>query len=182
MRILVRKFERTDIPLKVEWVNDPENNAYLHYDLPLETGKTQKWFDEIADRRDRYDGFVEADGTPAGLIGLLNIDRKNSKAEYYILIGNKKLKRKGIAEEASKEILDYGFQKLGLNRIYLYTETGNVPAQRLFEKVGFVREGLLKGDVLSHGAYADRYVYAVLREEGEKAHGKDGDSGSGTVS
>ena len=182
MQILVRRFERADIPLKVEWVNDPGNNTYLHYDLPLETGKTEKWFDGIADRKDRYDGFVEADGIPAGLIGLLNIDRKNSKAEYYILIGNKSLKRKGIAEEASKEILEYGFRELGLNRIYLYTETGNVPAQRLFEKLGFVREGLLKEDVLSHGAYADRYVYALRKEEWEKAHGKNGDSGSRTVS
>ena len=165
MRITVRKFEKADIPLKVAWVNDPANNAFLHYDLPLEIGKTERWFINNEGRADRFDGIIEADGVPVGLIGLLSIDGKNGKAEYYVMMGDVGYKGRGIAKEASRQLLDYGFNELGLNRVYLYTETGNVAAQRLFEQLGFIKEGCLRDDIVSHGKPADRFVYGILREE-----------------
>lgn len=173
MRITIRKFERKDIPAKVQWVNDPENNRFLHYELPLEIPKTEAWFDKNQGRTDRLDCVIEADGIPVGLIGLLSIDRKNRKAEYYVQIGDPAYKGKGVAKQASLLIIREGFTKLDLNRIYLYTETANISAQKLYERVGFVKEGCLRGDVLSHGDYADRYVYGILREEWEKADDKD---------
>lgn len=178
MRVTIRKFEKRDIPAKVEWVNNPANNRYLHYDLPLEVGKTERWFDNNKDRTDRLDCVIEADGTPVGLIGLLSIDRKNSKAEYYVQIGDTDYKGKGVAKEASRLILREGFTTLGLNRIYLYTEVENISAQKLYERVGFVMEGRLKKDVFSHGQYADRFVYGILREDWEKADGRDVPGGS----
>ena len=144
MIVTIRKFEREDIPKKVEWINNPENNQFLHYDIPLEVERTQKWFDNNVGRTDRYDAVIEVDGVACGTIGLLSIDKKNNKAEYYIAMGETSLKGKGVSTQASKLILEYGFKKLGLNRIYLFTETGNIPAQRLFEKVGFVKEGCIR--------------------------------------
>ncbi len=165
MEVKIRRFERTDIPKKVEWVNNPENNQFLHYDIPICAEKTEKWFDSHLGEDTRYDAVIEADGVPVGTIGLLSIDRKNSKAEYYIAMGETFYKGKGIAKEASLLILKYGFETLMLNRIYLYTEAENIKAQKLFEKVGFVREGLIRQDIFSHGKYADRYAYGYLRED-----------------
>ena len=70
MKVTIRKFEHRDIVKKVEWINNPENNQFLHYDLPLEVTKTEKWFNSIVDRTDRYDAVIEADGIPCGTIGL----------------------------------------------------------------------------------------------------------------
>lgn len=168
MVVTIRKFQRTDIPKKVEWINNPENNQFLHYDLPLTVEKTEKWFASHENDNDRYDAVIEVDDIPVGTIGLLSIDRKNSKAEYYIAMGETDYKGKGIAKEASRLILAYGFEKLGLNRIYLFTETENIKAQRLFEKVGFIREGILKQDVFSHGQFVDRIAYGYLREDWSK--------------
>lgn len=165
MIVSIRKFGREDIPKKVEWINNPANNKFLHYDIPLEVKKTQKWFDSIEKRIDRYDAVIEADGVPCGTIGLLNIDRKNSKAEYYIAMGDVSLKGKGISTQASKLIIEYGFKELGLNRIYLFTEIDNIPAQRLFEKVGFIKEGCIRSDIVSHGQFVDRYAYSIIRDE-----------------
>ncbi len=169
MNVTIRKFERMDIPKKVEWINNPENNRFLHYDIPLEISKTEKWFDSNAGRTDRFDAVIEVDGIPCGTIGLLSIDRKNSKAEYYIAMGEVHLKEKGVSTQASKLILDYAFLELGLNRVYLFTETENVAAQRLFEKVGFVKEGCMKNDIASHGRFVDRFVYGLCKEEYLKA-------------
>ena len=165
VQITIRKFEKADISKKVEWINNPENNQFLHYDVPICVEKTEKWFDSHQGEDTRYDAVIEADGVPVGTIGLLSIDYKNRKAEYYIAMGETAYKGKGVAKEASRLILEYGFERLGLNRIYLFTESENVVAQKLFERVGFVREGVIRQDILSRGKYADRIVYGFLRED-----------------
>ncbi len=165
VKISIRKFERSDIPKKVEWINNPENNRFLHYDVPICEEKTERWFDSHQGDESRYDAVIEVDGVPVGTIGLLSIDQKNSKAEYYIAMGETAYKGKGVAKEASKLILAYGFEKLALNRIYLFTEVENIGAQMLFERVGFVREGVIRQDIVSHGKYVDRIAYGYLRED-----------------
>lgn len=164
MTVTIRPFEKEDIPKKVEWINNPENNQFLHYDIPLEIGRTEQWFENIKGRTDRFDATIVVDGVPCGTIGLLEIDYKNSKAEYYIAMGEVSLKEKGVSTQASRLILRYAFQELGLNKVYLYTETENIPAQKLFEKLGFVKEGCLKADIFSKGRFADRYVYGICKE------------------
>lgn len=165
MKVTIRKFEKTDIPKKVEWINNPENNQFLHYDIPLSVEKTEKWFDSHKTDNNRFDAVIEVEGVPVGTIGLLDIDRKNSKAEYYIALGETAYKGRGVATEASDLILEYGFCEIGLNRIFLYTEVENTAAQKLFEKIGFTREGCIRQDITSHGRFADRYCYGLLKEE-----------------
>ncbi len=136
-RVTVRKFQARDIPAKVKWVNDPENNRFLHYDLPLEEEKTLAWFRKNQDRTDRFDGVIEFDGVPVGLIGLLSIAEDRSGAEYYVQMGETAFKGQGIAKRATELILAYAFRELHLATVRLYTETGNIPAQRLFAACGF---------------------------------------------
>lgn len=168
MQITIRRFNEADIPNKVKWINDPRNNGFLHYDLPLEADKTLIWFEKNMNREDRYDAVIEADGIPCGLIGLLSIDRKNSKAEYYVSMGEAEYKGKGISTEASRLLLAYAFGELGLNRVYLYTEVENIPAQRLFEKLGFTKEGRVCNDLFSRGKFVDRFLYAMHKENFER--------------
>lgn len=164
-KVVVREFRKEDIPNKVKWINDPENNTYLHYDLPLEYDKTLLWFERIKDNENRLDAVIEYKGIPMGLIGLLGIDKRNLKAEYYICIGESAYKGKGIAKNASKLLIDYAFDALKLNKIYLYTEQDNIQAQKLFEKLGFKKEGLLEQDLIYNGRKVNRYMYGILKED-----------------
>lgn len=165
MTINIRPFKKEDIPLKVEWINNPLNNKYLHYNLPLKVENTLKWFEKNKNRTDRYDATIVVDNRPVGLIGLLGIDRKNSKAEYYITIGERDYLGKGIAFEATKLLLEYGFVKLCLNKIFLYTEEKNISAQKLFEKIGFQKEGLIKDNIFYNNKYINRFLYSFFRED-----------------
>lgn len=164
MKITLRKFNATDIPNKVRWINDESNNTYLHYDLPLEIEKTEKWFEAVKERTDRYDAVIEVDGEPVGLIGLLNIDEKNKKAEYYITIGERSYKGKRIGHVASQLLLKYAFEELVLNKVYLNVDAENIVACKLYEKVGFRCEGIFEEDLLHRGKMVDRKRYAVLRK------------------
>lgn len=117
MQISIRKMQEQDIPYKVKWINDNRNNQYLHYELPLEIEKTRAWFQKNKNRKDRFDAVIEADGNPVGVIGLLNIE--NEEAEYYITIGEQEFKGKGIAKEASIQLLNYAFQTRNLQKVFL---------------------------------------------------------------
>ena len=159
--VSLRIFEERDIANKVQWINDPENNQHLHYDIPLCAENTLKWF-RAKDNTRRLDYVIEYDDVPVGLIGLLTIDHFHHKAEFYISMGETAYKNRGIATEASRMLLDYGFGYLNLHKIYLNTDGENYPAHRLFEKVGFVREGFFVDDMIHRGRYIDRVRYAVV--------------------
>lgn len=161
MKVTLRKFSAYDIPNKVRWINDEKNNEFLHYDLPLEIEKTENWFQNTKDRKDRYDAVIEVDGIPVGLIGLLSISQITRGAEYYITMGEQNFKGKGIAFEASKLILQYAFNKLHLNQVYLYTEVKNYKAQHLFEKLGFIKSNNVNSDLIYNNLAVDRFVYTI---------------------
>ena len=158
MRVEIRRFREEDIPDKVRWINDPANHAFLHYDIPLTEENTALWFRRIKDAPDRLDCVIVADGMPCGLIGLLHIDPVRGDAEYYVTVGEPALKRKGVAFAASGLLLSHAFASLGLREICLYTETGNLPAQRLFRKLGFEREADPLPDHYPGGKPAFRFV------------------------
>jgi len=170
MRISIRKFEQCDIERKIRWINDPRNNRFLHYDLPLQYHKTLQWYQANKDNDRRYDGVILADDVPVGLIGLLGIDSKNLKAEYYIALGEAAYKGKGVAKQASGQLLEYAFQVLKLNKVCLYTEKDNLAAQRLFERIGFQKEGLLREDLIYNNRKVDRLVYGITAEDFFNTH------------
>ena len=141
--VSVRDFCKEDIALKIQWINDPKNHQYLHYDLPLEYGKTLRWF-ENRDLSVRLDCTIEYNDVPVGLIGLLGIDHTNCKAEYYITIGEHSYKHKGIATKASWLLLEYAFETLKMNKVYLNVDSENIIACNLYEKLGFRCEGIFR--------------------------------------
>lgn len=163
--VVLRRFEEKDINNKVKWINDSKNNKFLHYDLPLEYDKTLNWYSNNKNRTDRYDAVIEYEGKPVGIIGLLGIDNKNKKAEYYITMGENEFKGKGIAYKASQELLKYAFNELNLNKVFLYTEVENIPAQGLFNKLGFQKEGTLRDDLIINNQKKDRYIYGIFKDE-----------------
>lgn len=163
--LVLRKFECEDIPKKIEWINNDANNKFLHYDLPLEYEKTYQWFLRNKDRNDRFDGVVEYLGEPVGLIGLLEIDLKNLKAEKYTVIGNTSKKSEGLGTRASLLILAYAFECLKLNKVVTYIEVGNEPSLKMNFKFGAHVEGYLRHDLMRKGEPLDRYVLGTYREE-----------------
>lgn len=164
--IVVRDFKKEDIENKVQWINDPENNRYLHYNLPLNVKETREWYYN-RNIEQRCDCIIECTSIPVGLIGLLNIDDVNRKAEFYISMGNTEYKGKGIATIATKLLLQYAFYVLDVNKVYLNVDKENISARRLYERVGFVCEGIFVKDMFHRGKFIDRMRYGLLRENFE---------------
>lgn len=161
--VKIRKFIETDIENKVKWINNPLNNEYLHYNIPLDISNTKKWFETTKNNSNRHDMIIEYNNIPVGVIGIINIDKK--KGEYYITLGENNYKRKGISYEATKLILDYAFYELNLEKVWLCVDENNIAARKLYEKIGFIQEGLLRKDIFFKGEMVNRCMYGILKEE-----------------
>ncbi|KWX88770.1 hypothetical protein AMQ83_04650, partial [Paenibacillus riograndensis] len=69
----------------------------------------------------------------------------------------------GYMREALELLLDYGFAVMGLNRIEAFCHPDNLRAQRLFQSLGFQREGLLREYRHTDAGFQDVVLYALLR-------------------
>jgi RimJ/RimL family protein N-acetyltransferase len=92
-------------------------------------------------------------------------DAKANVAELGILIGNKNYWGKGIAYEACKLAIQYGFDKMNLRKIYLAVYESNPAAKKVYEKLGFVLEGTLRKHVAVKGEMQDKYLMGLFKNE-----------------
>ena len=94
------------------------------------------------------------------------------KAELWrIYIADVQLRGKGLGKEAMLGIMDYCFNHLGLERLYLDHYTGN-PAAYLYQSLGFKYEGVLRKNCRKNGVLYDVHLMSMLREEYEELYRK----------
>ena len=161
--VTIRKFEFEDIPYKIDWINNSDNNQYLFYDLPLEYDKTVEWFNKNKDNPNRFDAVIEYNGKPVGLVGIINIDYVNQKGENYIVIGDTSYKRKGIATKAGLLNMAYAFYSIGLNKLYGFIEAGNIASIKQCKKRGGHIEGYLRDNNYKNNHFVDTFVVGYFK-------------------
>lgn len=165
-KMLIRKFVQRDIVTRVEWVNNPKVYKSMHFQVPIDKKGTLNWLNKIKDSTSRFDVVFEEDDIVA-MGGLTSIENypTGKKAELYIFV-NPSLQKGGIGTKATHLLCKYGFEKLGLSKIYLYTNSNNIAAQRVYEKVGFKRLGQFCEEAIDgDGKIIDRYYYEITKED-----------------
>jgi RimJ/RimL family protein N-acetyltransferase len=179
-RLILRAFRMEDAPRVKELAGDREiaaNTANIPH--PYEEGLAEAWIGSQAEQRSQGRAIVFAvqlredlDGSDvgalrpgelAGAVGL-ELDQDNRQAELGYWIG-KPYWGHGLATEAAGEILRYGFEELRLNRIHAHHFAPNAASGRVLEKLGMVREGLLRQHVRKWGRFMDILVYGILADE-----------------
>ena len=103
-----------------------------------------------------------------GSVGLNQIDFQHRSASLGMMIGEKSEWGKGYGTEATRLVVRYAFGELHLNRVQLHAYEYNLRGIRVYEKVGFRREGVLRQEHVYDGRFWDTVVMAILREEWEK--------------
>ncbi len=99
-----------------------------------------------------------------GQIAFYLVDSNNHFAEIEYCIGVD-FQCCGYATEATKAIIQYGFEKVGFHKIQICHRSNNLPSKRVIEKCGFVYEGALRDYFYIDGKYYDRLYYSILRNE-----------------
>jgi RimJ/RimL family protein N-acetyltransferase len=115
---------------------------------------------------DAYCRFViEVDGRPAGMVRFEVVNRRSAIAEVTALAVHPDHRGRGVADEAMRLLQRRLLEDLGLHRIQLEVYAFNVRAQRLFERVGFVREGARRRAYLRDDDWVDGILYGLVAED-----------------
>lgn len=165
------------------WFNNPEVTKYNNHGLfpynPLDDAKeflkdtSRIIWSIILSNREKVSPDIGA-YKHIGNVSLQKINLINRSAEIACIIGEPDWWGKGAMTWACNEIIKHGFLKLGLNRIWSGTAITNIGMNRVFEKLGFIKEGTFRnGMYLDHG-FVDVNAYGLLFYEPEKVNPRDG--------
>lgn len=167
-QIALRPITLEDTPLIVRWRSDPQVYGTLFRQEPITEERHRQWLREmvLSGKCDQFIIVDKAQNRSVGTVFLKEIDREHLRAEYAIFIGEETARGRGIGSEAARLMTDYGFQQLGLNRIYLYVFASNVRAIASYRSAGFREEGCLREHYhCKDGSFADVLMMSILRSE-----------------
>lgn len=161
----IRAIQLEDLPSRVAWMNNPDVYSSMHFEVPILLENTVKWFERNQKNDSRVDVTILEEGEIVAFGGFTTIDRKVGKAETY-LFANPELHHKGIGTRAKMLMCQYGFEELGLNKLYFVANEDNYPIIRVNEKCGFIQEGRLRQEyVTADGELKDMLYYGLLKQE-----------------
>ena len=168
--IYIRILEESDIPTTTKWMNDAEISDAMGYLPAFSLHSQTEWFKRIDSDKTRYIFAIckNDNDEHIGNVGLGNIDYIHRHCQFSIFIFDLKNRHKGSGIEATKLALEFAFDKLNMNKVYLRTSERFVSAIALYEKLGFVKEGIMRQHYYSNGKFEDKIMYSMLKSEFNK--------------
>jgi [ribosomal protein S5]-alanine N-acetyltransferase len=136
--------------------------------LPYDDGVAAQWIATHHRRFEQETGLELAithdpDGTLVGALGL-RFELEHDRAELGYWIG-KPYWGRGYATEAARALVQYGFDTLGLHRIYARHLTRNPASGRVLQKIGMTHEGHRRQHDKKWGIFEDEELYGMLKDE-----------------
>ena len=168
-RLILRQVTTEDATDMFDYLSDQDVVKPMGLD-PFQTVKDVwdeiRWYTSIYEEGTgiRWGITLKDSGKVIGSCGFLNRLTKHYRAEVGYEI-SKDYWGQGIASEALEAVVKYGYHHLQLERIEALIEPENVPSQRLVEKQGFIREGLLRHYEFARGKFDDLYMYSIIKED-----------------
>ncbi|MEW9094703.1 MAG: GNAT family protein [Clostridiaceae bacterium] len=127
----------------------------------------ERYLEDIFTDRSRIDFliFSKESNKIVGEVVINDIFRNNRSANIRIIINRKEDFSKGYGSEAMILALNYGFGMLNLHRIELEVFPFNQRAIHVYEKIGFIREGIRRDGCFFNNKYYDMITMSILEEE-----------------
>lgn len=140
----------------LNWLNDPEVYNFLETRGNQNMEMLKDFIEnQIKNKVAIWAITLKSSGKHIGNIKIDPINFKHGFGEYGILMGEKNEWGKGYAKEASIGVIDYFFNEINLRKITLGVVRQNTQAVALYEKLGFVTEGIYKEHLVYDGIYYD---------------------------
>lgn len=163
----LRAVELEDSRIISAWLNDRETNMNLDIIYPL----SKRYADSYvlsSDEESNKKIFVidNLDHKPIGLVIIDKIKWEYRNCEIGIVIYDKNSRGKGLGEDALRTGLDFIFNEMNMNLVYLHVLSDNKAALNLYRKLGFEFEGELRERIYKNGRYHNLIVMSKKREGG----------------
>ena len=171
-RVFLRGLDESDLQTNYfQWFNEQSTDVYTHHALfPNNMDKMREFYKRAISNDDIVVLAIinKEDNCHIGNVSLQNIEWINRRAEFAIIIGEKAYYGKGLATEAGKLIIGYGFDRLNLNSIWLGAHAENKAAISVYKKLGFKEEGRIRERFIRNERFYDQILMSILRREWAK--------------
>lgn len=154
------------------WARWYESSEFTHlFDsrpaFPRTIAQMMVWVDEHKREKDDYLFAVRPVSSEEmiGFVGLDGIHWHHRVGWLSIAIGDPANRGRGYGTEAMRLILAFAFDEINLHRVQLTVFSYNTTAIALYERLGFVREGVQRESLLRGGRHYHTLMYGLLRRE-----------------
>ncbi|MCI4250654.1 GNAT family N-acetyltransferase [Bacillus sp. CCB-MMP212] len=168
--IKLKTFKKSDFKQLIIWINSEEfliqwsGNAFT---FPLDEQQLEKYIESANTLA--FKVVDEETSDVIGHISLGQIDNINKSARIgKVLVGNTKMRGRSIGKHMMKAVLHIAFDELKLHRVTLGVYDFNTSAISCYEKIGFVKEGLLRESKRVGETYWNLWEMSMLEYEWKK--------------
>lgn len=162
--IVLKPLSSNDLEYRVDLLNHSAIAPHINTKEVFTLEKTRSWFASIEFSLSRKD-FLFMNGTnKVGMGGISNLSDTDKNGELYMYM-DPKFHGKGFGYKACYALCEFAFNELDLEKVYLFTFSENIPANKLYEKIGFKLEGVLRKQTFKEGVLKDRNFYGILKNE-----------------
>jgi RimJ/RimL family protein N-acetyltransferase len=161
---LLRPWSESDVPALVEACNDPDIQRFIPVIPRPYTRQDALEFVRGESRPEIQHSFaVMMNGELVGAIGMSTNQSRTGHVGYWCA---PQARGKGLTTRALRLLSRWAFDELDLERLELITDPDNVASQRVAEKVGYQREGVLRSHLLHpDGRRRDSVMFSLLPDE-----------------
>ena len=160
-----RAVEREDLPILRDWRTDLMLAGVVRQWRHLNMINQENWLSKVTkSNRNIMFAFYD-EGAILGVAGLTYCDWIRRSSEASIYVGDRSARSRGYGAAALKELCRYGFDQLGLNRIYAEIFEFNKASVVLFEKSGFRQEGIREESHFYQGRFWNAIMVRLLKRE-----------------
>ena len=156
--ISLRPFEIEDSDLIKKWRFDIENYNFFYEFVPISSFINKLWMESALKKTKEINFIVFAKNIKKdiGMISLLDIDYRNQKCEVgRVLIGEKEFRGNGFGRSILNLCIDYAFNHLNMQKIYIEVFSDNLPAIKLYKSCGFIEDGHFYKHIYKNGDFKD---------------------------
>ena len=170
--VLLRPYGSGDVErlYQATWESVTEISLWMswcHTDYSIE--ESRAWVESRAEAWEKgteYD-FVIINAKDGFFLGACSLDHINHNSRianigYWVRTSWTK---RGVASAAVRLLVQFGLGKLKLNRVEIMAAVGNKASQRVAEKVGARREGILRNRIVVHGRVYDTVLFSLIPED-----------------
>jgi RimJ/RimL family protein N-acetyltransferase len=168
-QLLLRPWDEGDLPLLEQASTDEYVAMIEHLPVPFSAEQGRAWVATQHERLDDGRGWAFAivergSGEAVGGIGISFRHPPGAAEPGVWVLGEQR--NRGLAERATRLLCSWALTTdTGIERIQATVEPWNLASQRVLEKVGFLREGLLRSYAPCRGGRQDVYLYSLLRSD-----------------